>query len=460
MAAPPPTSPRAAGMKTATHNDWLVGERAGAARGAAPAPKARRQDTAADAKKQRCARSVVRAPTQRRFDSARDQHVFEVLACASSGATVHMATQTLFETEAGPFEDLRIELAPIVDDDHDRGASPQDGPGVQQHLDDPVRVSSQGSTRVAGGGCADLELASIVQPEQFVRVAMLLVVVDQARVRRGGEHAVVAAGQPLLAHVPVDHRGAAATGPDTRELLQARQRVERVTPQELRGRLDGTAFAAMLVTPVGLALRLARKLEVEVGRATCRSRRAGKDYAEHVCMFVFVDQRTEAEQLSSRLRREPLADIRGRTFAERLAHARVDRAELLLQHERVVRTGLDVHEQAVEGRDVDAGRIEPALERLHESRPRARERVEHVLAWTEISGEHDLHELRDELAEVRMEPVDVLRPLALREITLGPGERQIDLGIEGFLCRGHSRQFDAEIRKPRRPAPDGRSERP
>src|SRR6478735_6009087 len=108
MAAPPPTSPRAAGMTTATHNDWLVGERAGAARGAAPAPRARR-DTAADAKKQRCARSVVRAPTQRRFDSARDQHVFEVLACASSGATVHMATQTLFETEAGPFEDLRIE---------------------------------------------------------------------------------------------------------------------------------------------------------------------------------------------------------------------------------------------------------------------------------------------------------------------------------------------------------------
>ena len=46
-----------------------------------------------------------------------------------------------------------------------------------------------------------------------------------------------------------------------------------------------------------------------------------------------------------------------------------------------------------------------------------------------------------------MEPVDVLRPLALGEVALGPGERQVDLGVEGFLCRGHSRQFDARDQK-------------
>ena len=58
-----------------------------------------------------------------------------------------------------------------------------------------------------------------------------------------------------------------------------------------------------------------------------------------------------------------------------------------------------------------------------------------------------------------MEPVDVLRPLALGQVALGPGEREIDVGVEGVLCRGHPRQFDAEVRKPRPAAPAGRSGR-
>ena len=59
-----------------------------------------------------------------------------------------------------------------------------------------------------------------------------------------------------------------------------------------------------------------------------------------------------------------------------------------------------------------------------------------------------------------MEPVDVLRPLALGQVPLGPREVEVDVGVERVLGRGHPRQFDAEVRKPRPPAPAGRSERP
>src|SRR6476661_7900380 len=111
---------------------------------------------------------------------------------------------------------------------------------------------------------------------------MLLVIVDQARVRRRREHAVVASRQLLLTHVTVDDRGDAAAGTDTREVLQPGQGVERVPPQELRGGLDRTAFPTMLVTPIRLELGLARKLKIEVGRATRRSCRTREDDAKHV----------------------------------------------------------------------------------------------------------------------------------------------------------------------------------
>src|SRR5580765_315419 len=69
----------------------------------------------------------------------------------------------------------------------------------------------------------------------------------------------------------------------------------------------------------------------------------------------------------------------------------------------------------------------------------------------EITADQRLDELRDELAEVRMEPVDVLRALALGQVALGPRKLEVDLGIEGVLCRGHGpTRFDAA---PRTPAP-------
>src|SRR5256885_13470906 len=119
----------------------------------------------------------------------------------------------------------------------------------------------------------------------------------------------------------------------------------------------------MLVAPVRLELRLPRKLEIEVGRPTSRSCGAGEHDTKHVRVLVVVDQSTESEQLASGPRREPTANVCRGTVAGHFSDARVRRAQLLLDDERVVRTGLDVREQAVEGRHVDAGCIEATLER-------------------------------------------------------------------------------------------------
>src|SRR5690242_14930065 len=51
--------------------------------------------------------------------NARDEHVFEVLAGAAAGATVHVPAQARLELEPGGVEDARIEIAPVVDDDQD-----------------------------------------------------------------------------------------------------------------------------------------------------------------------------------------------------------------------------------------------------------------------------------------------------------------------------------------------------
>ena len=67
-----------------------------------------------------------------------------------------------------------------------------------------------------------------------------------------------------------------------------------------------------------------------------------------------------------------------------------------------------------------------------------------MLARREVTVEQCLDELRDELAEVGMEPVDVLRPLALGQLGLRPGEVEVEVAVEGVLCRGHgSAEFGA-----------------
>src|SRR4051794_27517735 len=99
---------------------------------------------------------------------------------------------------------------------------------------------------------------------------MLLVVVDQARVRRRGDDAVEGLAVLNYARVVVqDARGRLVVADDVEE-LDATQRVERVAPQECRSRLHRPAHALVLVAPVLARLRLARRLEVEMRGATRR----------------------------------------------------------------------------------------------------------------------------------------------------------------------------------------------
>ena len=170
--------------------------------------------------------------------------------------------------------------------------------------------------------------------------------------------------------------------------------------------------------------------------------------AQHVCVLVVGGERAEAQEISAGLRCEPLADVRGGCTG--LALPRLEPrqriTQLTLEHERVVRRRLDAHQQAVERRDVDTSRVEPTLERLHERRPRARERIEHAAPLRHVAPEELLDELRDVLAEIGMEAVDVLGAHALRQLLLGPGEVEVEPRIDLLLRDRHGASFHGEAR--------------
>ena len=118
------------------------------------------------------------------------------------------------------------------------------------------------------------------------------------------------------------------------------------------------------------------------------------------------------------------------------AHERVP--DLALEPEGLVALHLHAHQQRVERGDVDAGRVETALQRLDERRARAGERIEDAAAGTEVPPEQHLDELRDELPEIRVQAVDVPRPLPLRKLALRPRELEVDAGVKSVLRRCHA----------------------
>jgi hypothetical protein len=101
-----------------------------------------------------------------------------------------------------------------------------------EHRGDTVDVDAKRFTARACRGRPELAFPEIVEPEQLVGVPVLLVVVDQPRVRRRGDNGVEASGQIGLARIAVDHLGLPAAAQPC-ELLQPRQRVERVTADEV-----------------------------------------------------------------------------------------------------------------------------------------------------------------------------------------------------------------------------------
>src|SRR6478735_8480655 len=137
-----------------------------------------------------------------------DQNVFEVLARPPAGAAVDVAAEPFLELKTGSREDLRIQVAAVVDDDEDRGSLPE-------------------LHRRPRGRRADLPLAPVVEREQLVRMAVLLVVVDQPRIRRRGEDPVERPRERLFARVAVQHRRVALRVAHAREILDPHERVAR-----------------------------------------------------------------------------------------------------------------------------------------------------------------------------------------------------------------------------------------
>ena len=178
-------------------------------------------------------------------------------------------------------------------------------------------------------------------------------------------------------------------------------------------------------------------------------------------MPVVRDQLAKAEELGDGPRRIPIAQVAARASPaprQRL-DARGHVLQLLTQLRQVIRRRLHAHQKAVERRDIHAGRVEPGLERLDECRPRAGERIEHMVTAREIAVEQHLDELRDELAVVRVEPVDVLRPLALGQLGLRPREVEVQRRVQLVLGDGHATGFDAAARTPAARAARGRRAR-
>ena len=181
--------------------------------------------------------------------------------------------------------------------------------GVREHVGNAVDVVLDRRPTRAPGGPAELEITPLVDAEQLVRVAVLLVVVDQARIRRRRDDAVVRAFEIDRAGVAVQHPGDATVGPSGRERLDPLERVERVAQQEAAGRLDRLALTPVLEAPVRLEPGLARELEVEVRCPARRSGRARQHDAQHVRRADLLDERAEVEQLLGRSRREPGAHV-------------------------------------------------------------------------------------------------------------------------------------------------------
>src|SRR5439155_2365574 len=115
------------------------------------------------------------------------------LARATPGPAVDVAAQPLLEPQARTLEDLRVEVAPVVDDDDDRTSRRERGGGRAQRGDDAVCIRGDGGATGSTRGRTERELPPVVEPQQLVGVAVLLVVVDQAGVGRRRDHAVEAA---------------------------------------------------------------------------------------------------------------------------------------------------------------------------------------------------------------------------------------------------------------------------
>ena len=105
-----------------------------------------------------------------------------------------MAFEPLVEAQPGPVEDLRIQPTTVVDDDADRRAAAQCRFRAREHGRDPGNVLLDRRLARTPSRCPELALTTVIEPEQLIGVAVLLVVVDQPWI--GGEVTTPSYGPP------------------------------------------------------------------------------------------------------------------------------------------------------------------------------------------------------------------------------------------------------------------------
>src|SRR5207244_6541841 len=125
-----------------------------------------------------------------------------------------------------------------------------------------VRLDRRARRARLGG--AELELTAVVEAEQLVCIPMLLVVVDQARIRRRRHDAVEGPRVLDVASVGAQDRRLALAVADEPQPPDPGERVERIAAQEADRRLDRAAGPLVLVATVLGRLRSAGRLVIEV----------------------------------------------------------------------------------------------------------------------------------------------------------------------------------------------------
>jgi hypothetical protein len=113
-----------------------------------------------------------------------DEDVLEKLARAPSGPAVDMASESLLEGHSRSLEDLGVQVLRVIHNDDD-GCPRRELPvRVSEDGDHVFDIGADGVARLTARGRTDLFLTAINESQEFVGVAVLLVIVDQPRIGR------------------------------------------------------------------------------------------------------------------------------------------------------------------------------------------------------------------------------------------------------------------------------------
>jgi hypothetical protein len=99
----------------------------------------------------------------------------------------------------------------------------------------PLRIRVQSSFARPTGGRPDLVDPAVIEVEELIGMAMLLVVVDQAGIGRGRDDAVVRPAPVELTSVAMENVRFAPALPRSRVLLDPGDRVDRIAAEKVCG---------------------------------------------------------------------------------------------------------------------------------------------------------------------------------------------------------------------------------